>query len=129
MTLCATCKGVDFPTLLVACVEQCKDRQEADGEDDYEIPPPPPSHKHHDDIFEIEKSSRDCDLCKIIFQAFKKRNVADVEEARGLPIVVRAWGNKVEVCYDAEEGLIKLCGLDWYMSEDDGEYAFLTVFE
>jgi hypothetical protein len=119
MTICATCKGVDFRALLVSCVEQCIHRQEADSEDNYEAPPP--SHKHHVDIFEIEKSSQDCPLCKIIFQAFRERKVPDVEEARGLPIIVRAWGNTVEVCYDAEEGLIKLCGLNWYMSEDDGE--------
>jgi hypothetical protein len=51
-----------------------------------------------------------------------------VEEARGLPIVVRASGNTVGMFYDAEEGLIKLCGLNWYMSKDDGEYASQTVF-
>ena len=122
MALCTTCKGVDFHALLVACLEQCIDRQEADGEDCYEAPPP--SHKHHDDIFEFKRSSRNCHLCKVIFQAFEKRNVPDVEEARGLPIVIRAWGNKVQVCYDAKEGLIELCGLDWYMSEVDGEYNF-----
>jgi hypothetical protein len=126
MTLCVTCKGVDFRALLVACLEQCKGRQKPDGEYHYEAPPL--SHTHHDDIFQIKNSSRDCHLCKAIFQAFERRHVADVEEARGLPIVIRAWGNKVEVCYDAEEGLIKLCGLDWYMSEVDGEYNFLTIF-
>ena len=126
MTLCATCEGVDFRALFLSCVQQCKDRQEADSEDYYEAPPS--CHKHHVDIFEIEKSGRDCPLCKVIFQAFKDRNVPDVEEARGLPIVVRARGSRAEVCYDAEDGLIKLCGLDWYMTKEDGEYTSQTFF-
>ncbi|KAH0536321.1 hypothetical protein FGG08_006794 [Glutinoglossum americanum] len=50
---------------------------------------------------------------------FEKRKVADAEDARGLPIVFRAFGNKIEVCFDSEEGLIKLCGLDMYMNEAD----------
>ena len=33
--------------------------------------------------------------------------------------VFRALYNKVEVCYDTEEWLIKLCGLDVYMDEVD----------
>jgi hypothetical protein len=123
MTLCATCKSVDFGTLLTACLQQCRDRQEANGED-YDAPLPSDNAsrvKHHDDIFEIEKLSGDCNLCNVIFQAFEKRKVADPEEARGLPIVFRAFGNKIEVCYDTEEGLIKLCGLDVYMNEADGK--------
>jgi hypothetical protein len=123
MTLCATCKSIDFRPLLIACLQQCRDRQEANGED-YDAPLPSDNSsrvKHHDDIFEIEKSSGDCNLCKVIFQAFEKRKVADAEEARGLPIVFRASGNKIEVCFDTEEGLIKLCGLDVYMNEADGE--------
>jgi len=118
-----TCQGVDFRTLLVACLQQCRDRQEANGKD-YDAPLPSnnsSSVKHHDDIFQIEKSSGDCNICKVIFQAFEKRKVADAEEARGLPIVFRAFGNKIEVCYDTEEGLVKLCGLDVYMNEVDGE--------
>jgi hypothetical protein len=63
---------------------------------------PDPGFKHRDDIFEIQKSSGDCNLCKVIFQAFEKRKVANVGEARGLPIVFRAFGNKIEVCYDTD---------------------------
>ncbi len=123
MTLCATCKGIDFRPLLITCLQQCRDRQEANGED-YDAPLPSdnsPRVKHYGDIFEIEKSSGDCDLCKVIFQAFEKRKVADTEEVRGLPIIFRTFGNKIEVCYNTEEGLIKLCGLNVYMNEADGE--------
>jgi hypothetical protein len=123
MALYATCKSVDFCTLLIACLQQCQDRQEAIGEDN----PPLPSDnsstvKHHDDIFEVERSSRDCSLYKVIFQAFEKRNVADTEEARCLPIVFRAFANRIDVYYDAEEGLIKLYGLDMYMNEANGKH-------
>jgi hypothetical protein len=55
--------------------------------------------------------------------------VADPEEAKGLPIVFRAFGNKIEVCYDTEEGLIKLCCLDVYMDEVDGEYCLRKTCE
>jgi hypothetical protein len=125
MTLCATCKSVDFRTLLVTCLQQCRERQEeeANNAECYDNPHPPSRVNHHDDIFEIEKSGRDCNLCKAIFQAFEKRKVADPEEARGLPIVFRALGNKIEVCYDAEEGLIELCWLDVYMDKVDSEYC------
>jgi len=122
MTLCATCRSVDFRTLLIACLQQCRDRQEAHGEGYGALLPSDnsPMFQRYDDIFEIEKSSGHCDLCKVIFQAFEKGNVADAEEARGLPLVFRALDNKIEVCYDTEEGLIKLCGLDVYMNEVDG---------
>lgn len=128
MPLCATCDSVDVLHLLFICLSQCRDKQEAlsDREthdnrlNNYEGS----EVKHHGDIFEIEKSSKGCDLCKIIFQAFKRTNVQDVEVARGLQIIFRASCNKIEVCYDtdAKEGLIKLCGLDLYMDELDGEY-------
>jgi len=123
MNLCATCNSVDFRTLLITCLQQCRERQGANSEG-YDAPRQSDNSsrlKHHDDIFEIQKSSGDCNLCKVIFQAFEKRKVADVEEARGLPIVFRTFGNKIEVCYDTEEGLIKLCGLDVYMNGVDGE--------
>ena len=123
MTLCATCKCVDFRPFLIACLQQCRDRQEANGEG-YDTPLSSDKSvkvKHYNDIFEIEKSSGDCNFCKVLFQAFEKRNVADAEDARGLPIVFRAFDNKIEVCFDAEEGLIELCGLDMYMNEVDGE--------
>ena len=126
MPLCATCDSVDILNLLLICLSQCRDKQQAlsDGETydnrNYEGS----EVKHHGDIFEIEKSSKDCDLCDIIFQAFKRTNVQDVEVARGLQIMFRASCSKIEVCYntDAKERLIKLCGLDVYMDEADGEY-------
>ena len=123
MTLCTTCKSIDFRPLLIACLQQCRDRQEANDEDyDASLLSDNSSRvKHHDDIFKIEKSSGDCNLCKVIFQAFEKRKVTDAEEARGLPIVFRVSGNKIEVCFDTEEGLIKLCSLDVYMNKADGE--------
>jgi hypothetical protein len=123
MNLCSTCNSVDFRTLLITCLQQCRERQGANSEG-YGAPRQSDNSsrlKHHDDIFEIQKSSGDCNLCKVIFQAFEERKVADVEEARGLPIVFRTFGNKIEVCYDTEEGLIKLCGLDVYMNGVDGE--------
>jgi hypothetical protein len=128
MPLCATCHSVDILDLLRICLSQCRDKQEAlsHGEiydkrlHDYKGS----EVKHHGDIFEVEKSSEDCDLCKIISQAFERTNVQDVEVARGLQIIFRAIGGKIEVCYnaDAKEGLIKLCGLDTYMDGPNGEY-------
>jgi hypothetical protein len=119
MTWCATCRSIDYGSLLIACLQQCRDRQEANGED-YDASDSSPRAKHHGDIFEVEKSCENCNLCKVIFQAFEKRNVADAE-ARGLPIVFHASGNKIEVCFDTKKRLIKLCGLDVYMNEADGE--------
>jgi hypothetical protein len=128
MPLCATCDSVDVLELLLICISQCRDKQKAlsDGEtydtrlNNYEGS----EVKHHGDIFEVEKSSKDCDLCEVIFQAFKRTNVQDAEVARGLQIIFRASCNKIEVCYntDAKERLIRLCGLDVYMDEPDGEY-------
>jgi hypothetical protein len=118
MTLCAICREIDFPALFIASIQHSKARQKAHS-DDYNDGPTL-SYKHHDDIFMIQRSSQNCQLCKIVFQAFEKRNIADVEEARGLPIVFQLRGSNVEVRYDAEGG-IKLCNLDWYMSETDGE--------
>jgi len=128
MRLCATCDGLNIPRLLLICLAQCRDKQEAlsDGE---VYDPKQPSYegsevKHHCDIFQVEKTSKDCDLCEIVFQAFKKTNVQDVEVARGLQIIFRASGGKIEICYDADAKgtLIKICGLDMYMDESDGEH-------
>jgi hypothetical protein len=119
---------VDILNLLLICLSQCRDKQEAlsDGETyDNRLNNCEGSEvKHHGDIFEVEKSSKDCYLCEIIFQAFKRTNVQDVEVARGLQIMFRASCSKIEVCYnvDAKGGLIKLCGLDVYMDGSDGEY-------
>jgi hypothetical protein len=128
MTLCATCNSVDFRTLLTTCLQQCRDRQEANSEY-YDAPLPSSRVNHHDDIFKIEKSGWDCNLCKVIFQAFEKRKIADPEDARGLPIVFRAFNNKIEVCFNTEEGLIELCCLDVYMDEVDGEYCLYKICE
>ena len=82
--------------------------------------------EHHDDIFEVEKSSRDCDLCDLIFQAFKRNKARNIEVARGLQITLRAFRGQIEVCCEMDNtgGLTKLCGLDMYMDEVDGEYLF-----
>jgi hypothetical protein len=128
MPLCATCHSVDILNLLRICLSQCRDKQEAlsHGETydkrlhDYEGS----EVKHNGDIFEVEKSSEDCDLCKIISQAFKRTNVQDIEVARGLQIMFRAIGSKTEVCYnaDAKGRLIKLCGHGAYMDGPNSEY-------
>jgi hypothetical protein len=128
MPLCATCDSVDVLNLLLICLSQCQDKQKAlsDGETyDNRLNNHEGSEvKHHSDIFEIEKSSKDCDLCEVIFQAFKRTEVQDGEVARGLQIIFRASCSKIDVCYntDAREGLIKLCGLNVYMDEPNGEY-------
>jgi len=120
---------MDVLKLLLICLSQCRDKQEAlsDGETyDTRLNNYKGSEiKHHGDIFEIEKSSKNCDLCEVIFQAFKRTNVQDVEVARGLQIIFRASCSKIEVCYNtgAKEGLAKLCGLDVYMDEPEGEYC------
>jgi hypothetical protein len=119
---------VDILSLLIICLSQCRDKQQAlsDGKTyDNRLNNCEGSEvKHHGDIFEIEESSKDCDLCDIIFQAFKRTNVQDIEVARGLQIMFRTSCSKIEVCYntDAKEGLVKLCGFDVYMDEADGEY-------
>jgi hypothetical protein len=114
---------VDYRALLITSLQQCRDRQEAtkNGERD-ETQKSSKKCKHHDDIFEIQKSARDCTICKAIFEAFEKRNITNREEARGLPIIFRASGNGIVVCYDTTEGLIRLCGFEVYMNEPDGKY-------
>jgi hypothetical protein len=119
MNLCVTCRAIDFKALIVACLKHCQQRQAADSEDYYEVLAPP--QKHHNDIFQIQASAQACSLCKLIFRAFEERKVANVEDAWGIPIAFRSQCNKVEVLYDAPGQYIKLCGLDWYMNEADGE--------
>lgn len=127
MSLCAVCQGLDILKLLRIRLAQSRDRQKAlsDGEiyDDglanyegFEV-------KHHSDIFEVKTSSKECELCKLIFQAFEKSIVPDAEGARGLQIVLRVSYSKIEVCYStgSKESLIRLCGLDVYMYGLDGE--------
>lgn len=124
MVLCVRCRSIDFDTLLFDCLQQCKQRQERDHDDtDGDSSQPDNSFRarQHEDIFELEKWVSDCELCEVIFQAFERRDVANPADAKGLPIVFRSWQNKIEVCYDSKEGLIKLCGLDVYMNEADGE--------
>ena len=123
MGLCTACKNVEYRALLITSLQQCRDRQEAtkNGQLD-ESERSSEKCKHHDDIFEIQKSARDCTLCKTIFEAFEKRNVANREEAKGLPIVFRASGNGIDVCYDTAEGLIRLCSFEVYMNKPDSKY-------
>ncbi|KAH9221803.1 hypothetical protein DL95DRAFT_511762 [Leptodontidium sp. 2 PMI_412] len=52
---------------------------------------------------EIKKSCKDCDLCDIIFQAFKKTNVQDKEITREFQIIFRTSYSKIE----GEEPLMK----------------------
>jgi tRNA U54 and U55 pseudouridine synthase Pus10 len=132
MPLCATCLSVDIIHLLDICLRQCRDQQVAlsqrDSRDDA-LPDYEGSEvKHHSDIFEIEKSSEDCDLCKIIFQAFKKIPVKDVEAARDRQIVYRAVGSRIEVWIrkDTKELVRSICTLGVYMDELDGEYNLLN---
>jgi hypothetical protein len=131
MGLCTTCKNVEYHILFITNLQQCRDRQEAtkNGQPD-ETPRSSERYKHHDDIFAIQKSARDCIFCKAIFEAFEKRNVANREEAKGLPIVFHASGNGINVCYDTEEGLIQLCSFEVYMNGPDGKcrtFQFLCV--
>jgi hypothetical protein len=133
MPLCAICYSVDILNLLHICLSQCRDKQEAlsNGEtynnrvNNYEGS----EVKLHDDIFEIEKSSKDCDVCEIIFQAFKRTNIQDVEVARGLQIMLRASCGKIEVHYNANTKgrLSKLCSLDVYMDGPTGKYYPLIL--
>jgi hypothetical protein len=121
--LCEICKSVDFGPLVLACLQRCRDRQEAyygDGHGWLAGPDDSSWVKQHDDIFELQKRARDCGLCRVIFQAFEQRKVANREDARGLPIGFRLSGNNIEVCYNSEEGLIRLCGLVLYMNETHG---------
>lgn len=128
MPLCAMCHSANILGLLNICLAQCRDRQAALS--DIEIYDNGPKYyegsevNHHSDIFEIEKSRKDCALCEVIFQASRRTNIQDAEAARGLQIVFRVARNKIEVCYnaDAQGGLIKLCGLDVYMYKPDGKY-------
>ena len=129
MGLCVTCNGIDFRSLFISCLQQYQDRQEfyyGDGEDT-SSPDNSSYIKQHDDIFELEKWAGSCDLCGVILQAFKKRNVANKEDTRGLPIGFRPFQNKIEVCYNSNEGPIKLCGLDLYMSSADGIYSYRDI--
>lgn len=130
MNLCEACESVDFRSLLIACVQQCQHRQEAyydDGDDGLPASDDLSWQKHRDDIFEVEISAQDCALCKAIFQAFEERNVVDPELARGIPLIFRPYENKVDVCYNSDEGLIKLCRFDIYMNEAIGDYSLYKI--
>lgn len=126
MPFCAACSRVDFLNLFNISISQYRDKQEAlSHNEDYALSRNYKGSevRHQSDIFEVEKSSKDCRLCEVIFQAFKRANVRDVEVARGLEIIFRALHNKIEVCVDTKESQIeKFCGLDVYMDEPDGEY-------
>lgn len=49
---------------------------------------------------EIKKSCKDCDLCDIILQAFKKTDVQDKEITRELQIILHTSYNKIKVYYN-----------------------------
>lgn len=79
--------------------------------------------KHHSDIFEVGNCAPECDLCQVIFQAFEQREVEHPEDAKGLPIVLRPFQNKIQVCYTSGETSIELCSLDLYMDDAIGMHA------
>ncbi|KAI0103024.1 heterokaryon incompatibility protein-domain-containing protein [Nemania sp. FL0031] len=96
----------------------CERTQQANTYDELPVPEKLLRPEQHKDIFHVKETAKEgCGLCRIIFQAFKRRNVTNEEDARGLRIGFCAFGNSIEVCYDSVEGLIKLCGLDIYMSK------------
>ena len=131
MNLCKACESVDFHSLLIAILQQCQHRQDAYYSDGDGTPPASDDlslQKHRDDIFDVEAWAQDCALCKVIFEAFEKRNVVDPELARDLPLVFRPDSNRLEVCYNSEQGLIKLCRLDVYMNEAIGGYSLYNIW-
>jgi hypothetical protein len=136
MPLCTVCQSVDFRALFNATLQGCFDRQEStrNGEKHDGISFSSDglcAFRHHDDIFNVEQSSANCGLCQIIFGAFQKRlreqNAADVEEARGLKLLLCASSTGVGVFYDTWEGMIELCRLDFYMHENDGMFYPTTT--
>ena len=76
--------------------------------------------KHHNDIFEVGNCAQEYDLCQVIFQAFEQREVEHPEDARGLPIVLRPFKNKIQVCYSSGEKPIELYSLDLYIDNTIG---------
>ncbi|OIW24454.1 HET-domain-containing protein [Coniochaeta ligniaria NRRL 30616] len=113
MVLCEICRSIDFRSLFVARLKQCRARQKAyhGNTDGIRYKPddlPSIKAKHYDDIFELEKSARDCDLCSLIFQGFERRGDVDAEDAS--PIFFHSLETKIEVW----GGDWKLCGLDVY---------------
>jgi hypothetical protein len=125
MGLCETCRAIDFNQLIIDCFIQCRYRQASDESD---CPPHPDDDvnvsPHHGEIFEVGRCALECGLCNIIFEAFKKRPPRVTEVARGLPLVFRPLDNKIEVCYDTVEELIKLCRLDLYTDGAIVEYIY-----
>ena len=127
MSLCARCKSADYPALLVASIENCRTRQAADGEDEYESKTL--TYQHHDDIFSVQEAGKKCQLCRTIFQAFQERRVSNVELARDLPIVFKSRWNGIEVCYETGKELTNLCDLHWYMPKPNGNTQIYVKHE
>ncbi|KAK3299641.1 heterokaryon incompatibility protein-domain-containing protein [Chaetomium fimeti] len=136
MALCEICKRVDFRSLLVACIQQWQaGRAEAedmtDNGDGYDVPSTLSGssciNKHHSDVFEVGKCAPECHLCQIIFQAFERRGVKDPEDARGLPIILRAFNNKIQVCFSSGEEPIELCTLDLCVDDASVTEVFRTL--
>ena len=127
MPLCNICRDIDFCELVKTCIEQCKYKQNAiwseEGFSFSDIPHISSVFKHHADIFDVKEASRTCNLCRVIFGAFLDSQGTDPEDARGLQIMFRAVVDKIEVSYKAEEELIILAGLNFYMNETNGEHS------
>ena len=121
MGLCTACSNVDYRALLITSLQKCRDRQEATKNGKPYETGRGLECKHHDDIFDVQRSARGCTLCKAIFEAFGERDIANQEEAKSLPIVFCASENGIQVCYDTAEGLINLCRFEAYMNEPDGK--------
>ncbi|KAH6847128.1 heterokaryon incompatibility protein-domain-containing protein [Chaetomium sp. MPI-CAGE-AT-0009] len=132
MALCKKCRRVDFDSLIHDCLRQRHDRQ---AEYYNHIPPTralsgwPFIKKRHRDILEVKKCAPECHLCQVIFQAFKqiKHMFKDPEDARGLPLVLRPYNNKIQVCYASGGGPIGLCNLDLYMDDANVTELFRTL--
>ncbi|KXJ89026.1 heterokaryon incompatibility protein-domain-containing protein [Microdochium bolleyi] len=123
MQLCKKCKGLDFGVLLQDSLLECQGRQSAPSADRNGVHGKPvhlPTYKHHDDIFALQKSGKDCKLCKILYRAFEKKRVSDVEIARGHPIVFGVgMHNRINVWIDQDGIQAELCGLDVSMDASD----------
>ena len=119
MALCSVCRSIDLHSLLLVSPEEhfetrphhkaevCRHPQE----DELCI-------RHHYDIFKVRDSADGgCELCGVIFSAFKGRGVEDEEIGKGLPIILSKQNNEIIVSFDSSEGLIKLCGFDVYVKQ------------
>lgn len=134
MGLCAACQGVDFRLPHCACISQCLRRQKVRelGQDEGELDDFPDERfkatpqPHHLDITELKEcqSTQNCEICKVVFDAFNKHTYRDREAATGCPIFICEDGIRIQVCYRSkgEPGnMIKICGLDAYVDAAKGK--------